>query len=80
MSRYYHHGHQYTSTFFLMRACKRKTRKKGFKERMKASYINKGVIYYKNGKFYDRNMKKDLVYLDIHCPFFNLFEQRERTF
>ena len=28
MSRYYHHGHQYTSTFFLMRACKRKTRKK----------------------------------------------------
>ena len=47
---------------------------------MKASYINKGVIYHKNGKFYDRNMKKDLFYFDIHCPFFNLFEQRERTF
>ena len=44
---------------------------------MKASYINKGVIYYKKGKFYDRNMKKDLFYFDIHCPF-SIFLSREK--
>lgn len=50
-----------------------KKEKKGFKERMKASYINKGVIYYKKGKFYDRNMKKDLFLFRHTLSFFQSF-------
>ena len=63
---------------FLMRACKRKTRKNVLKKEWGASYINKGVVYYKNGKFYDRNMKKRSFLFWHTLSIFSIFLSKEK--
>lgn len=47
---------------------------------MKASSMNKGVVQYKNGKFYDRNMKKYIyIFLFRHTlSFFSIFLSWEK--